>query len=42
MLESRNVDHMKSNVSWDIFHEKFLWTSQFHEFFKIVSTLYLC
>jgi len=81
-LESRNVDHMKRNCSWDVFlwknsdahrnfmsfwkmfqlctharitkcgsHEKWLFlrhifvkkfwrTSEFHEFFKIISALY--
>jgi len=43
MLESRNVDDVKSNCSWDMF----LWknsrrTSHFHQFFKNISTFYPC
>jgi len=42
MPESRSVDHMKSNCSWD----KFLWKNygghRNFKFFKIISTLYPC
>jgi len=43
MLESRNVDHVKSNCSWDMFlWKKFRRTTNFYEFFRNVSTLYSC
>jgi len=43
MLESRTVDHVKSNCSWDMFLWKNFWrTLQFHVFFKNISTLCPC
>jgi len=38
MLESRNVDHVKSICSWNMFLWKNSSGHQFHEFFKNIST----
>jgi len=42
MLESRNVDNMKVNCSWDIFLWKNYGGHRNFKYFKIISTLYPC
>jgi len=41
MSETSNMDHVKSNCSWDMFlWKKFRRTTHCHEFFRNVSILY--